>query len=139
MSTYTSTPAVVNRPAIDIFNHFADLTLFESRLESLPDEARAKLNGVIFQKDAIIVQTPQIGELRFEVIERIEHQKIIFGSPSSPVPLKMEVLLKELTPDSTEVQTQIDVEIPMMLRPFVGPKMQEAANKFGEMITNLAK
>ena len=38
---------------------------------------------------------------------------------------------------SSEVVTAIDVEIPAMLRPLIGGKMQEAANRFGEMIGKL--
>ena len=139
MATYESTPAEVNRPIAEVYNTFSDLTLFAERVKNLPDDVRQKIEGVRFEKDAIAVDTPQIGELRFEVTDRREPDKIVFGSPSSPVPLSMEINLKPLNADTTEVRTLIDVEIPMMLRPFVGPKMQEAANKFGQMISNLSK
>ena len=37
----------------------------------------------------------------------------------------------------TDVTPTIDVEVPAMLKPFVGPKMQQAADQFGAMLTNL--
>lgn len=49
-------------------------------------------------------------------------------------------LIIEIEPEgdsSSRLQTSIDVEIPMMLRPLVGGKMQEAADKFSEMIAQL--
>ncbi len=50
----------------------------------------------------------------------------------------MSVNFTATAPDTTDVTTVIDVEIPAMLRPFVGPKLQQAADKFGEMISNLS-
>ena len=51
----------------------------------------------------------------------------------------MSVNFAEVSPEATDVTTVIDVEIPAMLRPFVGPKLQQAADKFGEMISNLSR
>ena len=50
----------------------------------------------------------------------------------------MEMHINPLTPDSSSVQTQIDVEIPAMLRPLIGPQLQKAADKFGELIAGLS-
>ena len=41
--------------------------------------------------------------------------------------------------DSSEVVTTIEVEIPAMLKPFVGPQLQKAADKFGELMAGLSK
>ncbi len=47
----------------------------------------------------------------------------------------------ELTPkgdDATEAVTKINVELPMMLRPLVGPKLQDAAEQFSKLLGQLA-
>ncbi|MDE6318014.1 MAG: hypothetical protein K2L73_06405 [Muribaculaceae bacterium] len=139
MSRYESKPVTVDKPVDEMFNRFSDLTFFETQLEQLPEDKRAQLGEVHFAADSISIVTPQVGELKFEVIERHAPDKIVFGSPSSPVPLTMSVNFKAVTKSSTEVSTVIDVEIPAMLRPFVGPKLQQAADKFGEMISNLSR
>lgn len=139
MSRYESKPVTVDKPVDEMFNRFSDLTFFEKQLEQLPEDKRAQLGEVHFAADSIAIVTPQVGELKFEVIERHAPDKIVFGSPSSPVPLTMSVNFKAVTESSTEVSTVIDVEIPAMLRPFVGPKLQQAADKFGEMISNLSR
>lgn len=138
MSRYESKPVTVQKPVDDLFDRFADLSFFESKLQQLPEEQRAKLGEVHFTADSIAIVTPQVGELKFSVIERSRPNKIVFGSQSSPIPLNMSVFFAEETPTSTTVTTVIDVEIPAMLRPFVGPKLQQAAEKFGEMISNLS-
>lgn len=139
MSRYESKPVIVEKPAEQVFDRFNDLSIFEKQIDALPAEQRAKIGEVHFDKDSIAIITPQVGELKFEVLERTAPSKIVFGSKSSPIPLTMSINLKAVTPESTEVATVIDVEIPVMLRPFVGPKLQEAANKFGEMISNLSR
>ena len=71
--------------------------------------------------------------------ERERSGKLVFGTKSSPVPMKMELLIKPLGADFSEVTSQIDVEIPAMLRPLVGPQLQKAADKFGELIAGLSR
>lgn len=139
MSTYTSKPVTVNKPAEEIYARFCDLSTFASQLDKLPEEQRAKVGDVTFDKNSISINTPQVGELRFEVKERVAHSKVVFGTASSPVPMSMIVNIAALTDDSAEITAVIDVEIPMMLRPFVGPKLQEAADKFGDLMSNLSK
>lgn len=139
MSTYTSKPIVVEKSANDLFDRFSDMTRLQSALDSLTDEQRAQIGEVQFTADSIKIVTPQVGEIAFSVIERQAPSKIVFGTSSSPVPLKMKVNLKPLSDSSTEVETVIDVDIPMMLRPMVGPHLQKAADKFGELIGGLSR
>lgn len=139
MSKYSSKPAVVNRPIGELYARFNDLCFFGEKINELPAEQVEKIGDVSFTADSISINTPQIGTLTFRIVERVEPTKVVFGSPGSPVPLTMSVDFKAIDETSTEVSTVIDVEIPMMLRPLVGPKLQEAADKFGEMMTNLAR
>ena len=83
--------------------------------------------------------TQQVGEIAFHVTERVSPGKVVFGTKSSPVPLTMEVNIRPLDEASAEVQTVIDVEIPAMLRPLIGPQLQKAADKFGELMTGLSR
>lgn len=138
MARYESKSVTVNKPAGEMFDRFSDLSFFEKKIEELPADKRAQLGEVHFDKDSISIVTPQVGELKFEVIERCCPDKIVFGSPSAPVALTMTVNFEAESADATKVTTVIDVEIPAMLKPFVGPKLQQAADKFGEMISNLS-
>ena len=53
------------------------------------------------------------------------------------MPLKLSVDLSEDGPGATVVTPNIDIDIPMMLRPLIGGKLQEAADKFGEVFTSV--
>lgn len=138
MATYSSKPVTVNRPAGEIFERFSDLSNMEAQLKNLPDDQRTKIGDVRFETDSIAINTPQVGEIKFQVTERVPTSKIVFGSPSSPVPLSMTLMLNPLSDTSTEVVTSIDVEIPMMLRPLIGGKLQEAADQFSKLMSQLS-
>lgn len=138
MATYKSKPTAVGRPAEAIFERFSDMTRLQEIMDRLPEEQRAMIGDVVFTQDSMKIRTPQIGEIAFGIKERVAPERIVFATESSPVPLEMAVLI---TPDGDEqsiVQTVIDVEIPAMLRPLIGPKLQEAADKFGSLIAGLS-
>lgn len=138
MATYSSKPVTVNRPAGEIYERFSDLSNMEAQLKNLPEDQRAKIGDVRFEADSIAINTPQVGEIKFQVIERVPQSRIVFGSPSSPVPLTMTLKMNSLSDTSTEVVTSIDVEIPAMLRPLIGGKLREAAEQFSKLMSQLS-
>lgn len=138
MSAYKGQPAVVNRPVAELYERLSTLDTFADRLAGLPEEVRAKVGDVEFEKDAIVINTPQVGQLRLEIIERVAPSRIVLGAVGSPVPAKVIVELEEIDTDTTRLTPSMDVEVPMMLRPFVGPKLQQAADQFGSLLANLS-
>ncbi|MFG6397158.1 MAG: hypothetical protein K1V89_07470 [Muribaculaceae bacterium] len=139
MATYKSTPKKIQRSAEDLFDTFSDFTNLQNSLDNLTDEQRKQIGDVHFTSDSISIVTPQVGEIEFHVTERQRPGRLVFGTKSSPVPMKMELDIKPLGGDFSEVTSQIDVEIPAMLRPLVGPQLQKAADKFGELIAGLSR
>ena len=47
--------------------------------------------------------------------------------------------IKAVSDTASEVETLINVDIPAMLRPLIGPQLQKAADKFGELIAGLSR
>lgn len=140
MAKYTSTPATIARPQAEVYERLTDMTRLQGALDALPEEARAKVGDVHFDKDSITIITPQVGEIRFGITDRTPVSQIVFGTASSPVPLRLVVDIREGDSADTSVVTSvIDVEIPMMLRPLIGGKMQQAADQFGSLISLLCK
>jgi hypothetical protein len=131
MTTYSSKPTEVAMPVSSVYERVSNPAAFQERLDALPEEVRAKLGAVRFTEDSIIITAAPMGDMVLKITERV--------AESAPVPLIMSINLDAKTPESTEIVTAIDVEIPAMLRPMVGPKLQEAADKFGDMVKNLAR
>ena len=138
MAKFTSTPATIAMPVEVLFSKFDDLTYLQGMLDKLPEEQRAKVGDVVFEKDSLSIKTPQVGEIKFVVKERVAPTKVVFGTASSPVPLTLTAHFAAAGSDSSTVFAEADVEIPAMLKPFIGPQMQKATDQFGQLISQLA-
>lgn len=137
MSTYKGKPVTVEATSQAIADKFADLTVLQNTVENLPEEQRKQLGNTRFEKDAIIINTPQAGEMRFQVVER--SNQAVKMQAGGMLPMELNIALEEVDATHTQVTTTINVELPMMLRPFVGPYMQKAADHFGALMAGIVK
>lgn len=137
MARYSSKPTVIDRPAAELAAKFADFRLLQTKLEELPEEQKQKIGDVAFTEDSIRIVTPQVGEIVLKAVERTA-EKVVLQAEKSPVPMKLEVSFKPVGAEATEIEGAIDVEIPMMLRPLIGPTLQKAADQFGTLFANLS-
>lgn len=138
MSKFTGKPVAVPVGRAELYERVSNLGGLQARLEALPAEALAQVGDVEFiDADSFAINAPGIGRVVFNVTERVAPKRVTLSANTGVVPLNLILELAEITPDSTELTSSIDVEIPMMLRPMVGGKMKEAADKFSEMIGRL--
>ncbi len=137
MAKYSGKAVVVNHPAHEVYSKISDLSSFQQRLEALPEAARNALGDVRFTSDSIVITAPAVGEMTFNVVERQPDSHMRLEAANSPVPFAIAINLAAESETSTKVETVLDVEIPAMLRPMIGGKMQEAADKFSEMFSTL--
>lgn len=134
MAKYSSKPQTIGRPAEDVYAHLSDFSNYQEKLDMIPPEVRAKVGDVSFDKDSITIEAAPVGAITLNVVERVAPRLVALQASQSPVPLKLLIELRPKDADATEVVTSVDVDIPLFMRPMVGGKMQEAADKFGELI-----
>ncbi len=137
MAKYSSKPAVVNQPAAVLSEKFSDFRTLGAALDTLDAEQRAAVGDVEFDTDTIKITTPQVGAIVLRAVERTP-SLIRLQAESSPVPMTLQIDFKQIDAGSTEVIGSLDVDIPMMLRPLVGPALQKAADQFGALFARLA-
>ena len=139
MATYSGKAVTLPRPIRQIYEKISDLSQYRDLVNQLPEEQRAHLNGVIFEGESIKMDAPAIGQLIFRISDRTPFTHVGFTAEGCPVPLALNIDLKETDADSTQLTPSIKIEIPPMLRPFIGNKIQEADDKFGEVFTSIFK
>lgn len=127
----------VNCPAATLASKFDDFTTLNERLENLPEEERARIGEVTFTKDSMVITTPQVGKIELTVTERTP-ESLTLSTANFPVQLALRVHYKPLDAEKTEVQGFIDADIPVMLKPLVGPMLQKTADQFGALFSRLA-
>lgn len=137
MATFSSKPATVNQAAATIYEKYSDLSNLQAALDRMPDDQRAKIGDVKLTKDALTIQTPQVGQITFAVAERTP-ERITLQAQGAPVPMKLAINIKAIDAATSEVSTEMDVNIPPFLKAMVGGAMQKAVDQFGELMVKLA-
>ena len=125
-------------PVETVYKHISDIAAYQEKINGLPDEIKQKIGNVTFADDKITIKGAPMGDIELVVSERVENKRMALNAMNSPVPIIMSINLDEQGTGKTQVVTSIDVEMPAILKPMVGPKLQEAAEKFGDIIKNLA-
>ena len=137
MSVYSGKPVTHPPPHHPRYAKISDLGQSRDMVEQLPAEQREKLQGVEFRGEAIKMDAPGVGELVFKITERTAPTHVDLNAEGSPIPLKLSIDLADVDGASTRLTPRVEIQIPAMLRPFIGGKIQEAADKFGEVFTSL--
>lgn len=120
----------------DVYARLSDFSNLGEQLDKIPAEYRAKIGDVKFTADSIVINAAPAGEITLAITERVPSERVVLAAQSSPVPLSM--VIEIATAAGGSVVTPVaNVDIPPMLKPFVGPKMQEAADRFGDMLKTL--
>lgn len=139
MAKYEGKPVTIDRPALDVYNSITNLGAYQARLDELPQEAREKIGSVRFTDNSIFIAAAPVGEIQFDVAEKIEPELMRLSAANSPVPFNIIIRIAPEGDAACKVATELDVDIPAMLRPMIGGKMQEAADKFSELISTFFK
>lgn len=139
MSTYVGKSVTVNVGAHAIAEKFADLSALSDKIEHLPEEERAQIGNVRFEQDAIVISNPMAGDIRLAVTERTP--RLIRMECNAPIHIAFDANLRPVAGkenEATEIQTEINADIPAMLRPFIGPHLQNAADRISDMMVRIS-
>lgn len=121
-----------------LYQRMSDLSDIRARMNSAPDDLKAKLGTVNFpDAETLAFTAPGVGEMKFRIVERIPCSAVRFLCDTGMMPIHVDISLTPAGVDATNVSASIEADIPAMLRPLIGGKLQEAADKFGEMFGQL--
>ena len=138
MTKYTGKTSVVNLPAAEISDKFADMSTFNDKLAGMPEDVRKHMGDLTFTRDSVCMDTKQAGKVVFKVTERDDRHIVL--ACSFPLPISLTINLSPVADDAakTEMWTDVDIEIPAMLRPIIGPQMQKVADHFSTAMGSIA-
>ncbi len=140
METYKSDKVTINHNINLIYSKLSDPSIFKAQIDNnmdrLPDEAREHLKSVKFEEDGISVESP-MGTLKLSVSESQEPTMVKYTAQSSPVPFGVTINLESVDENTTQAVTELNIELPFMLKAMVGGKLSEGAQKMGELIAKL--
>ena len=142
METYKSNPQRIGCDIDTVYSKLSSPAVFraqiEANLDRLPEEARANLDKVQFEEDAIAIESP-MGQLRLAVDHEQSQMpgRVVYTAAQSPVKFNMVIDLHPVGEQETESVAALQLDLPLMMRAMVGGQLQQAAVKFGEMLAQL--
>ena len=140
MESYKSDKVVIDYNINVIYNKLSDPRVFKAHLDEnidrLPQDAREHLDKVKFEDDGISIESP-MGALKLSVAESVEPSLVKYTALQSPVPFGLTVNLEPIDDSHTGSVTEINIELPMMLRAMVGGKLKDGAKHLVEVIAKL--
>lgn len=138
MATYKSDPVTLNGPQTEVFDKISNIGAYQEILDSMPEDIRAKAGDVKFSEDAITINAAPVGEMRFDVTDRRAPETVEFTASGAPVKMTLHLDLEPGSdPSTTSLVSRIEVDVPAILKPMIGPKMKEAATQMSALVARI--
>lgn len=138
MDIFKSDVAKIDCSIEKIYAMLANPESFNEIAERLPEDVKAKFVGkASFDKDSITLVADPVGEIKLNIVERVEPNRVVFAAAQSPVPLQMVLNLEKVSDNETNASAELGVELNPFIRPMLSKPLQDGANKFGEMLSKL--
>lgn len=138
-SEYKSAPVTVAAPIEQVFARYSNLENLKTFIDNAPEDKipadkLEQLRSMEITQDTITVQGGPTGAVTLRIVERKEPELVVLRPDGIPIPLDLELRMKSLGDDSTEVQVFIEADIPMMLRPMVKGPLQQMCDQLATML-----
>lgn len=139
MAVYSSDKITLPASAENVYEKLSDLQNLRSMLDKVPadrvpEDKRQMFENIRITSDTIEVPGGPMGNLIFRVVERISPSLIRLRGEGIPVEMSLGLHINPLTETSSEAKVDLDINLPAMLKPMVGPQIQKIANQFGEVL-----
>ncbi len=132
MTTYESNQKQIFKSQEETYTILTDLKQLEGMKDRIPDDDRIK--NLEFSKESISFEAAPMGKVEFKIIEKEEFKTIKFGVENIPVEVNLWIQLAEVSENETRMKMTIKADIPMMLKPMIGNKLEDGIEKIADAI-----
>lgn len=139
MDNYKSDKFTINYNINTIFDKLSNPShykyLLDEHADKLPSGVRSQLDKIKFGENGITMETP-LGNVTLAVdrATTVAPSRVAFTAVGSPIKVNLVVELSPINENTTQECAAIEIDIPFMLKAMVGPKLNDGAQKFGEVI-----
>lgn len=137
MDTFKSDVVTIACSIDKVYAKLSNPESFNELAERMPEEAKSKLGKARFERDSITLIADPVGEIKLNIVERVEPTRVVFAAAQSPVPLQAVISLEKAGENETHACAELGVELNPFIRPMLSKPLQDGAKKFGEMLSKL--
>lgn len=130
MTSVKSSPQTVEASAGRIFETLSDFR----NLEKVKSKISHNVNDLEIDADTLRVSVAPLGAVIVRVKEREPFKRIKYISEKSIVSFELQINLESISEEKTNLQLQLDAEIPMMIKMMLGNKLNDFVEQFAEQL-----
>ncbi len=131
MTEFTSEVKTIPHGVVDIYAVLSDLTNLELVKDKIPAD---KVKNFSFDRDSCTVNVSPVGDVKFQIIDRIENDTIKFQGMQLPMEIYMWIQLKESAEKETKLKLTIKADLNVFIKPMVSKPLTEGIEKVAEML-----
>ncbi len=131
MTSVKSSPQTVEASAGRIFETLSDFR----NLEKVKSKISHNVNDLEIDADTLRVSVAPLGAVIVRVKEREPFKRIKYISEKSIVSFELQINLEPISEEKTNLQVQLDAEIPMMIKIMLGNKLNDFVEQFAEQLS----
>ncbi len=131
MITIKSSPQTVEANAGKIFETLSDFR----NLEKVKSKISHNVNDLEIDADTLRVSVAPLGTVVVRVKECEPFKRIRYVSEKSIVSFELQINLEPVSEEKTDLQLQLDAEVPMMIKMMLGNKLDGFVEKFAEQLS----
>lgn len=139
MATYKSEKETLGYSAERVFDKLSNLEGLKEILanvpaDQIPEEQKAQLEQIQVTADTISFPAGPVGALTLQVTERIRPTLIRLEGIGAPVPMSLAMHIEPVDDAACRAEVEINLDIPMMLKPMVNGPLKKMTEQFAQMI-----
>ena len=134
MNTYESKQKQLFKPQAEVYKMMSDLTQLEKYAAALPEEHKEKIKDIAFTEDSVSFKVDMLGEVVVRIVDREEPKMLKFGADNFPIQFNFWIQLVGVAEYDTRMKLTLKADIPFMLKPMIGNKLDEGIERMADMI-----
>lgn len=143
MATYKSNETLIKGSAETVFDTLSNPENLRGLLdsiptESIPEDKREMLGQIEVTSDSISFPAGPVGKLTLRVSRLERPELIVLDGAGAPVKLALSLHLHPMKDDSCMGRVEIDIDIPMMLKPMVSGPLQQLVDQFATALGSIS-
>ena len=137
MNTYESKQKQIRKEQGAIYDRISDLRNAKPYVDAIPKDMKGEMQDIEFTDDSVSFKAGMVGKVTMRIIDRSAPKMLKFGVEGVPVQANLWIQLVGVSENDTRMKVTVKADIPLMLKPMIGNKLEEGVERFADMLAGV--
>lgn len=139
MSKYSSEEITLKGSAEHVFDVVSNPEALKKMLDNIPadkipEDKRAMFDNLKLEGDCLEIPGGPVGSIKLKINRNQRPSLVELSGIDTPVAMSLKFHLTPQTADSCKGKVELDIDIPMMLKPMIGGTLQKVVDQFAMVL-----